>query len=408
METTGARKLLSTPEVERALGRIAQAFRPSAPITSRSLFAGRSGEVRKAVGAICDVGRHVVIFGERGLGKTSLGYILEPTLREMGADRLFARINCDSADDFNSVWHKAFDELGGKLKPNTIHYPDTQAALGDAAGQVIRPNSVRRLMEKIPATVFVFDEFDALSLDTAAIFADLIKSLSDYVVPSTVVLVGVADTITDLVANHHSIDRAIVQVPMPRMNADELREILELASASIDIRFANAVTNRVVELAQGLPHYVHLLGLHCSQSAVRNGRLDVGSSDLRTAYLEATQSASHTLSTEFDIATGSARRDALYKHVLSAAALCKKDGGWFRAADLRKPLEEIAGRHIAIPQYVSHLVGFCSSERGSVLIREGRSKNIRYRFKNPLLEPYVILRGLNTGMIQDTFTKSDS
>ena len=41
------------------------------------------------------------------------------------------------------------------------------------------------------------------------LFADLIKTLSDQLVRATVVLVGVADNVSDLVAEHESIEGAL-------------------------------------------------------------------------------------------------------------------------------------------------------------------------------------------------------
>ncbi len=57
--------------------------------------------------------------------------------------------------------------------------------------------------------------------------ANTIKMLSDYSVNCTVVLVGVAENVNDLVGEHESIPRALEQIPMPRMSTGELREILE-------------------------------------------------------------------------------------------------------------------------------------------------------------------------------------
>ncbi len=57
--------------------------------------------------------------------------------------------------------------------------------------------------------------------------ANTLKFLSDYSVNCTVVLVGVADNVNDLVGEHESIPRCLEQIPMPRMVTDESREILE-------------------------------------------------------------------------------------------------------------------------------------------------------------------------------------
>src|SRR5262249_57436566 len=73
----------------------------------------------------------------------------------------------------------------------------------------------------------IVDEFDRLPAGVdSRLFADTIKVLSDYAAPVTVILVGVADSVDQLIAGHQSVERALVQVPMPRMSDEEIREIV--------------------------------------------------------------------------------------------------------------------------------------------------------------------------------------
>ena len=58
------------------LTRVAQAFTPSAPIDDLELFAGRLQQVQVVVNAVVQKGQHVALYGERGVGKTSLANIL--------------------------------------------------------------------------------------------------------------------------------------------------------------------------------------------------------------------------------------------------------------------------------------------------------------------------------------------
>jgi Cdc6-like AAA superfamily ATPase len=59
------------------------------------------------------------------------------------------------------------------------------------------------------------------------LIANTIKNLSDSSSLPTVIAVGVADSVSDLIDEHESIERCLRQIPMPRMNADELKEIIE-------------------------------------------------------------------------------------------------------------------------------------------------------------------------------------
>ena len=69
----------------------------------------------------------------------------------------------------------------------------------------------------------------------------------------TVVLVGVAETIDGLMAHHASVSRSLVQVLLPRMRPEELREILSKAEESLSIRFSDEAASLIVNISQGLP-----------------------------------------------------------------------------------------------------------------------------------------------------------
>src|SRR4051794_34622875 len=53
-----------------------QLFTPSAPIAIAELFAGRQSQTQKIVDAVAERGRHVILYGERGVGKSSLAQII--------------------------------------------------------------------------------------------------------------------------------------------------------------------------------------------------------------------------------------------------------------------------------------------------------------------------------------------
>ena len=54
---------------------VAEAFRPSAPIDRRSLFSGRTDQIAELFSVVAQPGAHAVVYGERGVGKTSLAAV---------------------------------------------------------------------------------------------------------------------------------------------------------------------------------------------------------------------------------------------------------------------------------------------------------------------------------------------
>ena len=58
------------------------AFTPSQPVVERRLFAGRTGTLTTLIRAIEDERLHVIVYGERGIGKTSLMHVLAEAARD--------------------------------------------------------------------------------------------------------------------------------------------------------------------------------------------------------------------------------------------------------------------------------------------------------------------------------------
>jgi hypothetical protein len=159
-----------------------------------------------------------------------------------------------------------------------------------------------------------------------------------------------------------------------------------------------AVT-RIATLSQGLPHYTHLLGQHAAQSALDAGRTDVTLADVDHAVRRAIDRAQQSIMDAYRRATTSGRR-SLYPQVLLASALASEDEyGFFSAADVRERLASLTGKEQPTGSFAQHLDELARDERGPVLQKRGSPRQFRYRFVNPLLQPYVVMRGLSEGAV---------
>lgn len=77
---------------------IASAFTPASPISSTDLFAGRMNHLIRVADAILERGQHVVLYGERGVGKTSLANVASQQISNA------VIVRCDSTDTFETTW----------------------------------------------------------------------------------------------------------------------------------------------------------------------------------------------------------------------------------------------------------------------------------------------------------------
>ena len=96
----------------------------------------------------------------------------------------------------------------------------------------------------------------------------------------------------------------------------------------------------------------------------------------------------------------SPRPGHIYREVLLACALAEVDElRYFAVAAVSKPLSRIANRNFEPVSYARHLKDLSEPARGRILQRVGESFRQRYRISNPILRPYIIMRGVKDKMI---------
>lgn len=390
------------------LSMLGQAFTPGSPVNNQDLFAGRLPQLQKIFAAITQRGYHVALFGERGVGKTSLANVTARALPP--TNYLVAKITCDAGDNFSSVWRKALKEINfASSKPGigfTAQAQATMTVLSDFLPDVANPDDIRRLLESIALqkpVLIILDEYDRINDQmTATLISDTIKTLSDNGVNATILLIGVADNVDQLISEHQSIERALVQIPMPRMSNDEIGQIIDKGMAALGMDIQSAARQKIVKLSQGVPYVTHLLGLHATKAALHADSQTVTNDFVKLGISASLDQWHESIKRSYYAATKSHQPGNIYREVLLACALSEVDDlGYFTAASVRTPLQRITGRDIDIPNFAQHLKAFSEDERGPVLSREGQQRRWRYRFKSPLMRPYIVMRGYADGIAED-------
>jgi len=192
-------------------------------------------------------------------------------------------------------------------------------------------------------------------------------------------------------------------LPIAGRSKKELTEIAVQGFGRANMSISMDVARKAAVLAQGLPHYMHLISLYAGFSAVDGGSSEVTREHLRQALSRGVNDANQSIRAAYHQATTSTRRHHLYREVLLACALARVDDlGYFSAPDVRDPLAKVASRRYEIPSFTRHLNDFCGDARGSVLQKGGTERRYRFRFIDPLLKPYVVLRALSEQKIDET------
>lgn len=395
---------LTKEEAEALTVQAGTVFTPRTPISTRELFSGRLEQLEAISDAVSQIGLHVVLFGERGVGKTSLANIVKPILSliHLKENFIIVKINVNSDDGFSEIWSRSFDEIywdeevpvvgfGAVVDKKVVTLRGRLGLSGD-----LSIDDVRKALSVLPGSVFIFDEFDRGGMNMRKNFTDLVKTLSDYSIDSTVILVGVSETIGDLLADHASIGRSITQIHLPRMREDDLKAILSNGANLLKVSFEEDAVNLIVGISQGLPHYTHLIGLYSVREAAKNKSKIIGKMEVLASFKLAVSNSEQSIKDLYSKATHSARKDALYEQVLlgaaAAAAKTVNSGGFFHPSDLVVPLKKILGRDkVVVATFQRHINEFCEEGRASVLERMGSARSYKYRFANPLLPPYVFM-----------------
>jgi Cdc6-like AAA superfamily ATPase len=382
-------------------------FTPSTPIGLAEMFVGRQRQASRIVDAVGERGRHVILYGERGVGKSSLAQIAPYLIPKSPRSVRFIRIQAFPGDTFSTVAKRIFAKIhfeadyGEGLRA----YDASQFYPGDVTIDHFLGEMQFFKESEIP--IVVIDEFNEIDdEDTSILVANIIKALSDTGGNVTIVIVGVADNITDLFERHQSIARCTEQILMPRMNPNERRGILDRRLTQLGMSMTERAKLEIINLSKGLPSYVHSLGKFAVFNALHELRLLATEQDVDAAITEVLQAAQQTLRNAYELATRSNKPRALFRHVLTACALAKVDeGGYFAPAAVREPYATILKRPVDIANFVGTLTDFAVGKR-QILQRTGGARTYRFRFRDPAMQPYVIMRGIHDGLIDETTKQS--
>ena len=398
-------KGINFKEIDKSLE---ESFSPHLPINKAEFLAGRKKIIKNVVTALRTRGLHIILWGQRGTGKTSIAQVITDTINhEIPKTYSAFLISCNSRGNFSQIWQSVAHNI--LLMQSQIGFTQQNVKIVTGTleldSSIKAPEQVKLFIESLPnPCLVIIDEFDRIKShsQTQSLLADTIKLFSDRDISSKIMIVGVAEDVNDLF-QHKSISRCSAQIEVRPMYIPELKEIIHKGYSNSRMTFEKGIDKKIAELSQGYPHYTHLLGKWAGKVALKNKRTHVTFSDLTAAIPKAIENAAAGLLTEYEKAVQSSQKNALFKDVLLACAISKKSVlGKFSMIDIKEPLCNITGKNYEPAAYQSHLAKFCTKERGPVLKRTGTRYNYKWQFINPQLIPFIILKGINEKRIKYT------
>jgi Cdc6-like AAA superfamily ATPase len=387
----------------QALQILREAFTPTQPKQSVRLFAGRRRELKRIVSAIEEWKAHVVIFGERGYGKSSLANIVSEIARQGGITVLSC--SCSSEITFEEMFRNFLRDIplpyrGVQGRGESVK--STAARAGGNFASLLPPGNfgatelaeaLRHLTDR--HVIFRIDEFDRVRDENVKNqLAEAIKNLSDVGARITFLIVGVADDLDDLLGRHPSIQRNVVGIHLSLMNDEELGHLITAGEVAAGVAFDADVKARIVALAQGNPYQAQLICLHAGQAAIEEGAKIVRMEHLMRAGEMAAAMAPRGVERVCEMAFAGPQHDRL-KAIAVAAARCRADQyGTFTAADVCSELAR-TGKEVPREDAVQAVLArFATLGPDRLLkIRDGGTGQL-YAFLDQVLKVYVSLQAL--------------
>ena len=352
-------------------------------------------------------GATIVLYGERGVGKSSIAKIVaqfasgEPYYYSASAQDTFETI-CSAVLQFYDVgWTpdtRDMQSSRGRQGTLQLGYLHAEVSATESSGQrdaqlqrsqLTAQQFASRLPER--ASLIVIDEFERLPnrRDRAA-FADLVKKLSDNESPATLMLVGIADNIDDLLVAHESAQRSIVEIKVERLSDASIREIVDTGMEALGLEIEQVAADQVVAYSARFPYYAHLLGEGAVHALLSRCQADtvlplrVGTADLAASIGYAIRNAQRSIIRAYEDAIRSIQGSPRFKYCLYAIASWPEEPVAY--GDICRwvgKLQHAPGGQVNVSHQMRRL------EAIGVIRRMASGY---YAFQNPMLKAYVILK----------------
>lgn len=290
----------SGPAFSSARLALNEVFTPAQPVTERSRFAGRLDVLVRLISILEDQRAHVVLYGERGIGKTSLVHILADIAQESRYHVAYA--SCGSGSRFDEIFRGVLKDIP-MLYTKNANPAGRDVESGATLADLLPEGSFdARHLGDICATItgtrvlVILDEYDRIQ-DPAfrQSIAELVKNLSDRAARVQLVIAGVSANLQELVGYIPSIRRNVVGLPMPRLDSKEIASLIEIGEREAGVKFSSRAIETIDLLSNGSPYLARLICHHAGINALNDARLDVDIADINLGLDEIVEEAENRL-----------------------------------------------------------------------------------------------------------------
>lgn len=263
-----------------------RAFDPVHPVKDRGELCGRDDELESLSTAVLEQGKHAIIHGARGSGKTSLVQVFGVQADEAGAVVIY--LAAEAGVSFGEL-------LAAYLRfvPEAALTLEGRAGLATRAEELKRAVRSQEMVELLQAglirrLVLVLDEFDRVTdSQVQNELATFMKLVSDTRAPVQFVVVGIARSVEEIIEHHPSLRRHLVATPVRRLAEDGLRRLVDRGAEQCGLAFAPAAVDLIARIASGSPYHARLFALEAALAALKAEAETVGVRQVRDGLARA-------------------------------------------------------------------------------------------------------------------------
>lgn len=408
-------KHFQLPETD-FLAEIEKVVRPSAPIDKFELLLGRDEDLTDIRRSLHAAGRHVFIYGDRGVGKTSLALTAAYDYQSSESDPV--TVSCGPnetfADLIKSIVRKGPEAVLNPTTKKTSTGIDARVVKGsrevnevsEAIGSEITIDRaislVAQAFASAPAhTVVVVDEVDMIKdRRQTSLLASFIKALGDRAVPIKFIFTGVASTLDELLAEHQSAFRQLHPVRLERLMLQYLGDFVVQVFEHFDLEVDDSVKWKIGQVSDGFPAYVHIICrsmlLHIYDNDLQIE--EVKESELYSSIDHAIREVADGIKQPYEMATGS--KDQVIEHLIWATA---------DSQDLERQLAHVKRSYQSICYALSieplqegmvsaKLNKLKQPSHGQILSAVPPNKKGWYQFTESMVRGYARLKAMQRGI----------
>src|SRR2546429_833835 len=264
---------ISQEELSKVL---ADNLTPSESIKTPERLFGRTTNLTTIERALNSAGRQIFIFGDRGVGKTSLALTAAYLHSHAGEPPI--NVMCSKTSGFAQVIQAIGNSAipvqdrvegapsGGGFNLNLAGFGGGITRGTQARAAIKPPESLNEALDVIRyvaskrsgRTVIVIDEMERIDApEERDKFAEFIKNIPELGSDVRFIFCGVAHDVTELLQSHPSAGRILETIRLERLNYSDLWRIITVVSHRLGVEIQRETLIRVSQISDGFPHYVH-------------------------------------------------------------------------------------------------------------------------------------------------------